>query len=279
MCYDVMINLKKQLEESKMKKIQEIISKAIENKMELKIDENLETNIENFTISHDDFLDYHDLVSSLLSFSEMTLSKSDMNNYYSSLEKCNFTNDDFINYLVLESQIWKVLDENVQDKEFVGDVYSYRLENDFDDFMTDNRKKVFELNLDQTEVWKELEPRIENGIGKKKYPGIIQNQNWKKSIRKNEGKVTFSKEYREILQDQERRSSVPETPKKIVKRPPSPIWLKRELASSIGITICSKCGTQTKMKRTESGLDSRWYGFAICPKCGHKENWLSGDYH
>ena len=163
-----MINLKTQLEEPIMKKVQEIITKSIEEKMELKIDDNLETNIENFTISHDDFLDYVDLISDLLSYSQMTLSKSDMNSYYSSLEKCDFTNDDFINYLALESQIWKVLDENVLDKEFVVDVHSHRLENDFDDFMTDNRKKVFELNLDQTEVWKELEPRIEKGIGKKK---------------------------------------------------------------------------------------------------------------
>ena len=277
-----MTNPKKQLEESMMKKIQEIISKAIENKLELKIDDNLETNLENFTISHDNFWDYINVISDLLSYSQMTLSKTEMNSYYSSLEKCDFTKNDFFDYLTLEGQIWKVLDENVLDKEYVRDAYDYSLENDFDDFMTGNREKVFELNFDQTDVWKELEQRIEKGIGKKKYPGIIQNQNWKKSIRKNEGKVTFSKEYREILQDQERRSSVPETPKKIVKTPPSRIWLKRELASSIGITICSKCGTRTKMIRTEPFDPSAWgigvwVGYAICPKCGHKENWREGE--
>ena len=52
----------------------------------------------------------------------------------------------------------------------------------------------------------------------------------------------------------------------------------RELASLIGITICSKCGTRTKMKTTESlnyGVDGR-EGYATCPKCGHKDKWMSG---
>jgi len=268
-----MTNLKKQLGEPTMKKIQEIISKAIENKMELKIDDNLETNLENFTISHDDFWDYINVISDLLSYSQMTLSKTEMNSYYSSLEKCDFTKNDFFDYLTLEGQIWKVLDENVLDKEYVRDAYDYSLENDFDDFMTGNREKVFELNFDQTDVWKELEQRIEKGIGKKKYSGIIQNQNWKKSIRKNEGKVTFSKEYREIFGDEDGIPSLPETKK--VERPPFPIWLKRELASTIGITICSKCGTRTKMIKTESDPQQGWYGYTICPKCGHREKWFS----
>ena len=272
-----MTNPKSQLEEPMMKNIQEIISKAIENKMELKIDDNLETNLENLTIFYEDFSDYVDLISDLLSYSQMTLSKTEMNSYYSSLEKCDFTNNDFFDYLTLEGQIWKVLDVNVLDKELVRDFYSYRLENDFDDFMTGNREKVFELNFDQTDVWKELEPRIKKEIGKKKYPGIIQNQNWEKSIKKNEGQVIFSKEYRELFGDEDGTPSVSE-PKK-VERPPTRIWLKRELASTIGITICSKCGTRTKMKKTESSKDSQWYGYTICPKCGHKENWLSGDYH
>ena len=158
-----MTNPKKQLEEPMTKKIQEIISKAIENKLELKIDDNLETNLENFTISHDDFWDYINVISDLLSYSQMTLSKTEMNSYYSSLEKCDFTKNDFFDYLTLEGQIWKVLDENVLDKEYVRDAYDYSLENDFDDFMTGNREKVFELNFDQTDVWKELEPRIEKG--------------------------------------------------------------------------------------------------------------------
>ena len=61
---------------------------------------------------------------------------------------------------------------------------------------------------------------------------------------------------------------------------PRRIWLKRELASSMGITICGKCGTRTKMKHTESIPDKigkEWIGHAICPKCGNKEKWLSGD--
>ena len=110
--YDVMTNLKNELEESKMKTVQEIIAKAIEEKMELKIDENLETSLKNFTISHEEFSDYAELVSDLLSFSGMTLAqllfsiapedfdfrKPEMNSYYSSLEKCDFTKEDFFYY-------------------------------------------------------------------------------------------------------------------------------------------------------------------------------------
>ena len=57
------------------------------------------------------------------------------------------------------------------------------------------------------------------------------------------------------------------------------INLKRELASSIGITICGKCGTRTKMKYSESIPDEmgkEWIGCAICPKCGNKEKWQYG---
>ena len=60
---------------------------------------------------------------------------------------------------------------------------------------------------------------------------------------------------------------------------PTRISLKRELASSIGITICGKCGTRTKMRYTEStpGITTDvWNGYTICPKCGNRENWLSG---
>jgi len=266
-------NLKSQLKKPMMKKIQEIISKAIENKMELKIDDDLETNIENCTISHDDFLEYQDLVSSILSFSGMTLSKSDMNDYYSSLEKCDFTKEDFFYYLTLENHIWKVLDENVLDKELVSDFHFYRLENDFDDLMTDNRKKVFELNLDQTEVWKELEPRIEKGIGNMGY--LEKVKNWNKSLKKKKEEVKFSKEYRELFGDEDGIPSVPETKK--VEEIPARIWLKRELASAIGITICSKCGTRTKMIKTHLDPDFPSAGYATCPKCGRKEKWRVGE--
>ncbi len=57
------------------------------------------------------------------------------------------------------------------------------------------------------------------------------------------------------------------------------IGFKRELASHIGITICGKCGTRTKMKYTESipsKIRDEWIGYATCPKCGNKEKWKSG---
>ena len=65
-----------------------------------------------------------------------------------------------------------------------------------------------------------------------------------------------------------------------IKKRHSRLGLKRELASHIGITICSKCGTRTKMKYTEpfdpSNIDYL-EGHTICPKCGHKENWKEGE--
>ena len=67
------------------------------------------------------------------------------------------------------------------------------------------------------------------------------------------------------------RPSAPEN-KKVEKIPPR-IWLKRKLASSIGMTVCSKCGTRTKMEKTEeiSGVGN--IGYTECPKCGHKQKW------
>jgi len=60
---------------------------------------------------------------------------------------------------------------------------------------------------------------------------------------------------------------------------PVGIRIKRELGSLIGITTCKKCGTRTKIKYTESldKIGDEWIGYAICPKCGNKEKWLSGD--
>ena len=43
----------------------------------------------------------------------------------------------------------------------------------------------------------------------------------------------------------------------------------------IGITICGKCGTRTKMIKTEPDPQQGWYGYTICPKCEHRENWFS----
>jgi len=60
---------------------------------------------------------------------------------------------------------------------------------------------------------------------------------------------------------------------------PLGIKLKREVASSFGITICSKCGARTKMKETESipsKTADEWIGYTVCPKCGNKEKWFCG---
>ena len=49
----------------------------------------------------------------------------------------------------------------------------------------------------------------------------------------------------------------------------------REIALYMGLTICGKCGTGTKMKYTESVSSKTrdaWMGYTICPKCGNKEN-------
>jgi len=63
---------------------------------------------------------------------------------------------------------------------------------------------------------------------------------------------------------------------------PTGSGFKRFLASYIGITICSKCGTRTKLKDTELFDRSRlgnenWIGYAICPKCGQKDKWIHGN--
>ena len=62
---------------------------------------------------------------------------------------------------------------------------------------------------------------------------------------------------------------------------PLGIKLKKEVASSFGITICSKCGARTKMKSMESipsKTTDEWIGYTTCPKCGNKEKWLSGSW-
>ncbi len=50
----------------------------------------------------------------------------------------------------------------------------------------------------------------------------------------------------------------------------------REIASSIGITLCSKCLTWTKIIKTDQIKDDIWKGYAICPKCGQKDKWIDG---
>ena len=50
----------------------------------------------------------------------------------------------------------------------------------------------------------------------------------------------------------------------------------REIASCIGITLCSKCLTWTKIIKTNQIKDDIWKGYAICPKCGQKDKWIDG---
>jgi uncharacterized protein (UPF0212 family) len=54
----------------------------------------------------------------------------------------------------------------------------------------------------------------------------------------------------------------------------------RDTALYMGITICCKCGTRTKIKYIESILSktrNEWIGYTVCPKCENKEKWLSVD--
>ena len=335
-----MINPKTQLEEPIMKKVREIITKAIEEKHELKLFDDKDTELENFVINNDEFWEYINIVRALLNYSEQVLSINGKSSFF---DKYDFTEEDFFQYLTLIGQIWKVLDENIPDKEYSKNAF-FHIEDDFDDFMTGIRRKIYELNFDKTEVWKELEKRIgkdilepkdimidetrcpkcqstnraeilwgtvdkkavkemkkrkeivlggclvsenepkwhcndcrtrwglsdfsrrlqheiEKGTYKKEYPRITQNKNLDQPIEK--------------LDDKGGIHSVPETKK--VEEIPARIWVKRELASAIGITICSKCGTRTKMIKTHLDSDFPSAGYATCPKCGRKEKWRVGE--
>jgi Zn finger protein HypA/HybF involved in hydrogenase expression len=53
-------------------------------------------------------------------------------------------------------------------------------------------------------------------------------------------------------------------------------YVIRELAASIGITLCSKCLAWTKIIKTDHIKDHIWEGYAICPKCGQKDKWIDG---
>ena len=50
----------------------------------------------------------------------------------------------------------------------------------------------------------------------------------------------------------------------------------RELASCIGITLCSRCLAWTKIIKTDHIQDHIWSGYAICPRCGQKDKWVDG---
>ena len=50
----------------------------------------------------------------------------------------------------------------------------------------------------------------------------------------------------------------------------------RDVAICLGVTLCSKCLTWTKMIKTKQIKDHIWNGHTICPKCGQKDGWQVG---
>ncbi len=98
------------------------------------------------------------------------------------------------------------------------------------------------------------------------------------------GRSDFSKKLEQIEKEIDKKKypepkkveepSVPETEE--VEEIPARIWLKRELASLIGITLCNKCGTRTKIEKTKEISGIGEIGYTVCPKCGHKEKWMYG---
>ena len=156
-----MTDYKKILEEPTMKKVQEIISKAIEEKKELKILENVETNLENFIISDDDFCEYiHDL-DELLEDATMVLSGEDLSQF-GYLQPSSFTKDDLFQILTLLTPIGRYLQKNVKED---SDPFSEHLEwIDYD--LRDTWKKIFGLKLNRSDAWLELGKNWEDRLEK-----------------------------------------------------------------------------------------------------------------
>ncbi len=156
-----MTDYKKILEEPTMKKVQEIISKAIEEKKELKILENVETNLENFIISDDDFCeDIHDL-DELLEDVTMVLSGEDLSQF-GYLQPSSFTKDDLFQILTLLTPIGRYLQKNVKED---SDPFGEHLEwIDYD--LRDTWKKIFGLKLNQSDAWLELGKNWEDRLEK-----------------------------------------------------------------------------------------------------------------
>jgi hypothetical protein len=155
-----MTDYKKNLEEPTMKKVQEIISKAIEEKKELKILDNVETNLENFIISDDDFCEYiHDL-DELLEDATMVLSGEDLSQF-GYLQPSSFTKDDLFQILTLLTPIGRYLQKNVKD----GDPFGEHLEW-IDNELRDTWKKIFGLKLNRSDAWLELGKNWEDRLEK-----------------------------------------------------------------------------------------------------------------
>jgi len=156
-----MTDYKKILEEPTMKKVQEIISKAIEEKKELKILDNVETNLENFIISDDDFCEYiHDL-DELLEDVTMVLSGEDLSQF-GYLQPSSFTKDDLFQILTLLTPIGRYLQKNVKED---SDPFGEHLEwIDYD--LRDTWKKIFGLKLNRSDAWLELGKNWEDRLEK-----------------------------------------------------------------------------------------------------------------
>jgi len=156
-----MTDYKKILEEPTMKKVQEIISKAIEEKKELKILENVETNLENFIISDDDFSEYIGDLDDLLEDATMVLSGEDLSQF-GYLQPSSFTKDDLFQILTLLTPVGRYLQKNVKED---SDPFSEHLEwigyN-----LRDTWKKIFGLKLNQSDAWLELGKNWEDRLEK-----------------------------------------------------------------------------------------------------------------
>jgi len=101
--------------------------------------------------------------------------------------------------------------------------------------------------------------------------GLSDNSRW---VQQQKEKRIFKKEHPRIIQSKPlEKKTVPEDKK--IEEIPAKVWIKKELASMIGITICGRCGTKTKTEKTEiSGVGK--VGYTTCPKCGHREKWMFG---
>ncbi len=156
-----MTDYKKILEEPTMKKVQEIISKAIEEKKELKILDDVETNLENFIISDDDFSKYiHDL-DELLEDATMVLSGEDLSQF-GYLQPSSFTKDDLFQILTLLTPIGRYLQKNVKED---SDPFGEHLEW-IDNELRDTWKKIFGLKLNRSDAWLELGKNWEDRLEK-----------------------------------------------------------------------------------------------------------------
>ena len=51
----------------------------------------------------------------------------------------------------------------------------------------------------------------------------------------------------------------------------------RNVASTFGITLCSKCLSYTKMQNLGYTVDDDYIGFTVCRKCGQKDWWSNDD--